>query len=278
MSSWLQATLLGAVQGVTEFLPISSDGHLVLVQEWLGDDFFASEQALLFDVLLHVGTLIPVLFHYRQDLLRMARSPFAGPSPRAAGGLWPWVNSQTDRRLLLLVLAATVPTGIIGIAFEDLFERLFDSARAAALGLFITGAVLLGTKWAPPGASDASALTLPRALLIGFLQSFAIAPGISRSGTTIASGLFLGLDRVQSARFSFLLAVPTIAGAIVVKGRHALHVQDIDWSAVTLGCVVSLVVGYFALRLLVLIVRIGQIHRFTWYLWPVAAAAFVWLR
>lgn len=279
MADWLQALLLGIIQGLTEFLPVSSSGHLVLAQAWLGEHFFAASGAVFFDLVLHVGTLLPVLWFYRTDLKRIVRSPWAEPSRAQAGSLWAWLRADPDRWVAFLVLVATIPTGLIGVTLEDTFEHLFSSVAPVAFALTLTGAVLFATRWAGDAAPDsASRFGVGTALLIGLAQGIAITPGISRSGSTIALALFLGLPRELAARFSFLLSIPAILGAVVLKSRHGIPLEGVDWGAVALGFGAAVVVGYGALVLLVALVKRGGLHRFAFYLWPLAIAAFVFLR
>ncbi len=256
LAAWLQAIILGIVQGLTEFLPVSSSGHLVLFQTWMGDGFFAQDQPLLFVLALHLGTLIPVLWFYRDSLRELP--------------------SESGRRMAALVLVGTVPTGLVGVVFKDHFETLFSSPDRVAVALLATGALLFATR-GRDGAGDDAALTVRTALIIGLVQGLAITPGISRSGSTIAVALFLGLNRELAARFSFLLSIPAILGAVVLETKDGLHVGDTDWTAVGWGFAASAVVGYVALVLLVALVKRGGLHHFAWYLWPVGIAALVWM-
>lgn len=258
MPDWLQALILGAAQGLTEFLPVSSSGHLVLLQKWLGDSFFAAGDEVLFDLVLHVGTLLPVLFFYRADLIAMTRD-------------------AATRRLGLMVLIATVPTGIIGLSFEDQFEALFSTVGPVCVALLVTAALLVGTRFVPERADGGKVLTWQMALLIGVVQGLAITPGISRSGSTIAIALLLGLDRDLAARFSFLASIPAICGAVLVKSRHGFSTAEVDWVSVGVGFVTAMVVGYGALVMLVALVKKGGLHHFAWYLVPVSLGAWLLL-
>ena len=277
MVEWLQAVILGVLQGLTEFLPVSSSGHLVLAQEWLGESFFLpDEQKLFFDLVLHLGTLVPILWFYRRDVLEILSSPRAGPGLSEAGGTLAWLRAHDARWLATLVVAGSVPTAILGLLLQDHFEDLFSSVTPVCVALLVTAAVLVGTRFVR-GAGDPAKLTLLAALLIGLVQGLAITPGISRSGSTIAVALFLGMDRALAARFSFLLSVPAILGAVVLKFDPAL-LHGINWIAVGVGFLTSAVVGYVALVLLVGIVKRGGLHRFAWYLVPLAGLAWVALK
>lgn len=260
MDAWLQAILLGVVQGLTEFLPVSSSGHLVLIQAWLGESFEFKDFAVAFDLSLHVGTLLPVLLHYRLDILRMVKS------------LHPSNEDKDARRMVLWIVVATIPTGLIGIFCKDLFEQLFHSPQAVALALLGTGGLLLLTRG--HGIAQGKEIDLRIALIVGVAQGLAITPGISRSGTTIAVGLLLGLGRERAARFSFLLSIPAIVGAAVLVAKDGVELASGHAAAVGLGLVVSALVGYGALVFLVQLVRSGRLHLFTLYLWPLALVAY----
>ena len=259
MNPTLSAALLGIVQGLTEFLPVSSSGHLVLFQSWLpvvGDP-------LAFDLALHLGTLLPVLWVYRADLAGVVVDTIRGQGP---------FLERDGVRLMLLLIAATIPTAIIGLSLEDLFEKLFHTPMAVGGAFAITGAVLWFTKTLNPGTTPAHGLRWGHAVGIGLAQGLAITPGISRSGSTIAAGLFLGMDREAAARFSFLLSIPAILGAVVLKAG------DLDFSeaAITplmVGISTSAISGYIALRVLIRVVRGGDFSKFAYYLWPLAVFA-----
>ena len=274
MNDWLQAALLGVVQGLTEFLPVSSSGHLVLFQQWMGDSFFAAEQAVLFDLVLHVGTLLPVLWYYREDLGDIVRAwTGGGASKPEGGGLMDWLRADANRWLGFLVVVGTVPTGLMGIGLKDVFESLFHGVRPVGIALLITGALLLVTRWRSGGAVSAASMGVGAALLIGLAQGMAITPGISRSGTTIAVALFLGFDRALAARYSFLLSVPAILGAVVLLAKDGVAFEGASLAALGVGFLAAMVVGYLALVMLVALVKKGGLHRFTWYVWPVGVAA-----
>lgn len=277
MVEWLQAVLLGAIQGLTEFLPVSSSGHLVLSQAWLGDDFLAASNPLFFDLVLHLGTLLPILWFYRADLASVLASFTGGQGVAASGGPVAWLRADPSRWLAAMVILGSVPTAAIGLSLEEHFEELFSSVLPVCIALLATAVLLVATRWTPEPRGPA-ALTWKAALLIGLIQGVAIIPGISRSGSTIALALFLGLERDLAARFSFLLSVPAIAGAILIKGIKdgpELLGAGIDWFPLLCGFLSAAVVGYLALVLLVGIVKKGGLHRFAWYLVP--ASLLAWL-
>ena len=265
MPGWLQALILGVVQGLTEFLPVSSSGHLVLAQAWFGESFLFQERAVAFDLVLHVGTLIPVVIYYRSAVMGIVRAPFIKDDPRE--GSW---RRQPDRWLLLMVIAASVPTGMMGFAFKDLFEQVFHDVRTVSVALFVTGVVLFATRFTDGRSRRGVGLTLGIALAIGLAQGFAITPGISRSGATIAMGLLLGLERELAARFSFLLSIPAILGGLLFVLKDGVTFSPELLGPLAVGFVGAMVVGYAALVALVALVRRGGLHRFSFYLWPVA--------
>ncbi|MCH8149997.1 MAG: undecaprenyl-diphosphate phosphatase [Planctomycetes bacterium] len=259
---YLTAAALGVVQGLTEFLPVSSSGHLALVQKWfkLEPD---SPQMLLFDVLAHLGTLLAVLI------------VFAGPFRRFFIRLRnecrsTWTHKRAGLRILALGVAATIPTAIIGLSLRDSFEQAFGRPRWIAVALAVTGLLLAATKWIPRPTHGWRRFTWWHAIVVGTVQAMAIMPGISRSGATICAALFLGLRRRWAAEFSFLIAVPAILGAVVLQlgdafTRSAELGAGYGWGPVVLGSFISLIVGVFALRLLLGVVRSAKLHYFAVY-------------
>lgn len=255
-----QAILLGVVQGLTEFLPVSSSGHLVLGQHLLGLD----EPEMLFDVAVHVGTLLAVVAYFWRDLWAMLR------------GLWGRdEEAERGRRLIWLVLAGSVPTAIIGVLFRHDFEALFASVRAVGIALFITGALLLATHFAPPSRREIWRFGAGRALVVGFVQGLAITPGISRSGSTISVALMLGVERKLAAHYSFLLSLPAIMGALLLHLKDLGPGQEVAWTPLLLGAAVAGVTGLVALKLLIGVVQRGGLHWFAFYCWALGAAALI---
>lgn len=261
----LSAVGLGIVQGLTEFLPVSSSGHLVIGQHLLG----WQEPNLFFDVCLHVGTFLAVAVVFRRDVallvqggLRWLRRPL-GDNP---------YDRDESRRLFELVLFGTIPTVIIGFAFKDLFETLFSSVRAVGFSLLITGTLLWLTRHAASfrerGPFD---IRFRHAVIVGLAQGLAITPGISRSGTTIAVALFLGFQREWAGRFSFLLFIPAVMGAITLELFKLRGLPDPLWPLVW-GTAAATVTGYVALRLLLAVVRHGRFDVFAPYCWALGIA------
>uniref|UniRef100_A0A832EA54 Undecaprenyl-diphosphatase n=1 Tax=Desulfacinum infernum TaxID=35837 RepID=A0A832EA54_9BACT len=256
----LSAVGLGVLQGLTEFLPVSSSGHLVIGQHLLG----WQEPNLFFDVCLHVGTFLAVVVVFRRDIALLVHGGL-GWLRRPLGGN-PYDRDES-RRLFELVLFGTIPTVIIGFAFKDVFESLFASVRAVGFSLLITGTLLWLTRrtasfrgWGPFD------IRFRHAVLVGIAQALAITPGISRSGTTIAVALFLGFQREWAGRFSFLLFVPAVMGAITLELVKLRGVPDPFWPVVW-GTAAAAVTGYVALRFLLAVVRHGRFHVFAPYCW-----------
>jgi undecaprenyl-diphosphatase len=246
----LWAALLGLVQGLTEFLPVSSSGHLVLVGHLIG----LPSTGLVFELLLHLATLAAVVFYYRSDVTGLIIAvPRALRSPRLG-----YIEDQ-EVRLGLLIIAASVPTAVIGLAFKDQFEALTAYPQAVGAALLVTAALLLATL-IKPRQSD---LNLRVALLIGLAQGLAITPGISRSGATIALALLLGIATMQAARFSFLISIPAIAGAALLKLRDGL--DQLELLPAMVGFLVASVSGYFALKWLVALVKARRFAAFAPY-------------
>ncbi len=251
MPAWLQSLLLGALQGLTEFLPVSSSGHLVLLQAWLGDVFAFADSAVAFDLALHVGTLLPVIFFYRRDLEAIVMHP------------------RREWSLIVQLGLATLPTVVIGLGLRDVFEELFHTVPAVAVAMLFTGVLLASTRWSE-ARSGRVTMNIGRAIIIGCAQGLAITPGVSRSGTTIAVALLLGVGREEAARFSFLMSIPAIAGAALLVAKDGVPFGREQAIPLALGFVTAAVVGYAALRWLVFIVKRGRLYRFAWYLVPLA--------
>jgi undecaprenyl-diphosphatase len=246
----LIAALLGLIQGTTEFLPISSSGHLVLFQHL----FDLQEPALLFDTTLHLGTLTAVMVFFAHDIKEMALEG-AGAKKRGS-----------HSRLLLWVIVATVPTGIIGIAFKKQIEGLFQDPFFTGMMLVVTGLLLLSTRFLRSEYNKRINIGIISALAIGISQGIAIIPGISRSGATIACGLFLGLERELAGRFSFLLSIPAILGAIILqlRGEEIARIGIIPLAA---GFFCAAVTGLLSLKFLMGIIKTGRFYLFAPYCW-----------
>ncbi len=246
--------LLGILQGLTEFLPISSSGHLVILQEWLGFD----EPELLFDAALHLGTLIAIVVYFRRDLLGILRGLRGEEAHR-----------DSARHIVLLIVAGSIPAVVAGLFVALFLENMFSSTSLVGGTLILTGVVLHSVRHrALEGGREVEGMTFRDALLIGIAQALAIIPGLSRSGLTISAALLLGVERSTAARFSFLLAIPAILGANALEVVLQYHHNDIGALPFLTGILTSTVVGYLALRILVKALHRGKFHLFSYYLWP----------
>jgi undecaprenyl-diphosphatase len=251
MISHLQAIILGAVQGLAEFLPISSSAHLILVP-WL---LKWQDPGLAFDVALHLGTLLALLIYYREQWIAMARSITGG--------------DPGERRLLRLLIAASIPGAVIGLAFEKQAETTFRSPLLIAIAMAILAILLWLFDKIAPQKRTISEMTYWDALAIGFSQALAIIPGVSRSGATITMARAVRIERGDSANFSFLMATPIIAGAGLIEARKLIH-EGLDWS-VGLGFISAAVFGLIAIAFLIRYVRTRDYIAFAVYRLVIAA-------
>lgn len=266
---YFQAFFLGLVQGLTEFLPISSSGHLVIFQKLVG----IKEHSIPFDVAVHLGTLLSIFTLYfaafRQIVLELIRFPIKR-------------EMSPGVRLTLLVILGSIPTAIIGFSLKDFFESLFFSPQAVGIFLSITGVLLfftrgVNTQQGQTHISDMKGLEEVKpwkAIVIGIAQGAAIAPGVSRSGTTIATGLFLGLSRTHAALFSFMLSVPAILGAGVLQLKDVTAWGGITLTTLSIGFFSAYLFGLLGLWGVLHLVRKGRLEFFSYYLWIVGAAVF----
>jgi undecaprenyl-diphosphatase len=255
----LHIIVLGIVQGLTEFLPVSSSAHLVFVQTYLG---VPDAIALPLDVFLHLGTLAAAAWLFRAELGALLRA--------ALGVMRPSKVDVYERRLFFAVVLATIPAAAAGMIFNDMIERAFGSPTASATFLIVTGVVLLSTRFAPRGTHT---VTLPNAVAIGLAQAVAILPGISRSGSTISTAIWLGVDRQQAARFSFLMSIPIIFGAALVEVPHLWHASTALPAGHTLvmGFLASFLFGILAIRVVLRVVGRGRFELFGLYCVAVGA-------
>jgi undecaprenyl-diphosphatase len=260
--------LLGVIQGLTEFLPISSSGHLVLFQNLLG----FKEPELLFDIGLHLGTLVAVCLFFGRDLRAMAAesADFLASLLRRRKKLGQ-IREYPQAFMVLWVLVGTIPTGVIGLWFKTPLESLFGSLTVVGFMLICTGLILVITKKLPESHTHRTSVGLLAALAVGVAQGIAIIPGISRSGSTIVCGMFCKLQRETAARFSFFLSIPATLGAMTIQlaseglGRGTLP-------ALVVGFTIAAVVGLLALKILMGIVRKGRLYYFAPYCWAVGLA------
>lgn len=260
--------ILALLQGLTEFLPVSSSGHLVLAGALLGFRVPGSGN-VIFETAVHAGTLGAVVYHYRRRVRRLASSLLRWSAGRP--GAAPDVRG--DVRYAGLVAAATVPAALVGLLLRGRIVDTFDSPALASACLIATGFFLLLSR----GQGGTVTLGLRVALLIGVAQAVAILPGCSRSGWTITTALLCGVGFAQAAEFSFILSIPAILGALALE--LSSEGAALSWGAagwLLAAALVAFASGLFALRLLLMILRAGQLHRFFWYLLPAGTAGLVW--
>lgn len=257
---WLESIVLGIVQGLTEFLPVSSSGHLVVVPALFGWD----DQSLTFDLILHLGTLIAVVLAFRRDLLSLLVGLFGrGEDP------------ATARRTVGLLLIGSIPAGVVGLAFGGFFEERFSDPVASAASLYVTAAILLGAEWVIRRGEGAAEIDARRAGVIGLAQAVAILPGVSRSGSTIAAGLVQGVSRESATRFSFLLSIPAIVGAILTQVPDVADGGFTITGPVVAGFLTAFAVGWLAIAWLLRYVRTHSFVVFAGYLVVFATVSLV---
>ncbi len=260
--SMIEALILGVIQGLTEFLPVSSSGHLIIFQRLFG----LEEPDMLFNVSAHVGTLLAVVVIYWRDIWSIAVNLFKNSfllltKKIDAHGFW----ANPDARLGLMIIIGSVPTAIIGLFFHTSAKAVFSSMILVGCALLVTGTVLIATKFIQQKSSKQTPSGLKEALIIGTVQGLAVIPGISRSGSTIAAGLFSGLDRETAARYSFLLSIPAIVGAELISLKDAFESgRSLDLSIIA-GTAAAFIIGCIALLLLIKLVKQGRLYLFAPY-------------
>lgn len=253
----LEAAILGIVQGLTEFLPVSSSAHLVMAQQFLK----IQEADVMFDLILHFGTMCALILVFGKDIVRLILS--LGP-PRFYGTNLE--QQKRDAKFVGLLIIAAIPTGVIGILFDPVIDRLFTSLLVSGIGLVVTGFLLISTKFKTKTNPN---MSIWQAIIIGTAQGIAVIPGVSRSGSTISSGILSGVDQAQAARFSLILSIPVVFGASFFHYiRHIPQHITIGFEAAT-GFLISLFIGYFSLVVLLRIISKGKFYMFSFYCWPV---------
>jgi undecaprenyl-diphosphatase len=273
----LDAIILGAVQGATEFLPISSSGHLVLGNELLDLD----DSSLLFDIVLHVGTLVAVMGYYRRDIWAVIRDLYLGISRGVSQRSLDAFLEGEGSRLAVLVVLASIPTALLGLGLENILdpeggERVVTATVVCGI-LLVNGCMLFTNRWLMDreahdrkGRWTLWGVTPLVALGIGLIQGIAVLPGVSRSGATITLALFLGVSRTEAARFSFLLSIPAIFGALLLKFDPAVFANgSSEVLTYAAGAVAAALVGLVCLVWLVKLLRDARFHHFAWYCWAI---------
>ena len=270
----LEAIVLGVLQGITEFLPVSSSGHLVLMQHFLG----IKESKVFFEVMLHFGTLGAVIIVYYQLIGSLVRTGFSTLF-QAAFYRQPQltVSNTPDLRLIWFLLLGSVPTGLIALLFKDSLEAIFGKPMVVAGMLIITGLILQLSRVGQRRRETETPLRVWHTPLIGIAQGLAIIPGISRSGSTISISLLLGLSPQVAAQYSFLLSIPAILGAVILKLRDIGEIT-IAPTVLVAGTLTSFIVGYIALRFLLAMLNRGKFSVFSYYCFAlgIVAAVSIW--
>lgn len=249
----LEAAFWGLIQGLTEFLPISSSGHLVLVPALLGQE----PPDLATSAMLHMGTLIAVLVFFRSEMVEVV------------------TFTEKGRRLLALLLVGTIPAAVMGLTFESNLETLNERPHAVAIALFLTGVALFATRWIKRGDKGASDATFKDTIIIGLGQALALIPGVSRSGSTISTGLLRGFTDAEAARYSFLLGIPAIAGAGLFEGKDLIDSGAGIAPEILVGVVVAAVSGYAAIAFLLRLISKTGLSPFGLYCMVAATVALI---
>jgi undecaprenyl-diphosphatase len=237
-----QAIILGLIQGITEWLPISSSGHLVIVQNW-----FKISQPLPLDLMLHFGTALVVIFIFRKIIWQLLKILFT------------WQIHDPKFKLIIYIILASIPTALIGLIFKDLIESLFSNVLMVGIALILTGSLLFLTR-----KTGDKKLTPAKSILIGLAQGIAIIPGISRSGSTIGTGLILGVDRKTATTFSFLIFLPAILGASILEINH---LAQADWLPILIATLTAMLVSYLVINWLLKLIQHNKFWYFSFYCW-----------
>lgn len=269
--TYIQAAILGVVQGVAEFLPISSSGHLTLFQHFFG----MQEPDNLFNILLHFATLLAVCIYYWQDIWEMILEFFRGIAALCSG-TGSHEPPPPARRLVMLVIVGTLPLFLV-LPIQDKVEALGANPIFVCCILLVTGVVLFVSDRIAKGHKTAKNATVKDALLVGVAQGFATLPGLSRSGSTIAAGMALGFDRKFAVRYSFLLSLPAVLGATLIKVLQVAGegIDTVLLPKYLVGMVLSGIVGYFSIKLVNLLTDKGKFGAFAYYCWAAGGVALI---
>ncbi|MCR2032266.1 undecaprenyl-diphosphatase UppP [Anaerofustis stercorihominis] len=269
----IQAIILGIVQGLTEFLPVSSSGHLVILQNFMG----ISEGSLEFAIVLHLGTLLAVVIAYYESIWNMFKQFFLMLADLITLK-GPCFEKSKYRKYIVYILMASIPAGIVGVLFEDFISEKFGSIIIVGFTLLITGVLLvLGDALGKNNRGHIENVGAGKAFIIGIFQMFAITPGISRSGSTIVGGLLSGLKKEEAVEFSFLMSIPAVLGSLLLKIKDIISIgATTSFVPLIIGFFCSLVIGYFSIVLLNNIVKKGKLYYFSIYCWIVGLALIIY--
>ena len=268
-----QVVILGIIQGLTEFLPVSSSGHLVMFQNLFG----FKEPELLLDICLHVGTLIAVCIVFFKEISAILAALVRLPALIwTAGGLRPVFNDNEDVRIAFLIVVGSIPTAILGFLFHKISNQIFGAVWIVGVMLIVTGTLLWLTRQLRLEGRSLLRVSMKDALIVGVAQGLAVLPGMSRSGSTISVALLLGLDREVSGRYSFLLSIPAILGALLLGFDSSITRNSVSGGMIFLGTFSAGIVGYAALKVLLRIIKQGQLYWFAPYCWLLGIGALIW--
>jgi len=275
---WWHAVVLGVVQGATEFLPVSSSGHLRMMEHFTG----LTEPQTAFDVALHVGTLLAVVLFFRKDVVELALAPVRAVKLLVSGGGIKQVWQEEGVRGLAFVLAGSVPTALIALPLAKRLEAASASLSFLGVMFILNSLILLASRVVrlPSGGDRMNTgflgMRMPDALVTGVLQGVAAARGVSRSGSTISAALMMGVDRKTAGKFSFLLSLPAIGGAAALSAVEFQPAEGTDTGLMLLGGAIALISGAISLKLVMSVVERGRIHRFGWYTLCLGALLIAW--
>lgn len=271
----IQAIILGIVQGLAEFLPIASAGQVILATHILGVTFPSQSDALAFNTLLHLGTLTAIVGFFYRDLIKIIKAFVLSLLDLFQNKFKEGLKEDVYKRLAWLMLASTIPAAIVGALFNKQFEILFDSVVAVGIFLIINGFILYSTKYAKDGKDKIKELTFKNAIYIGLMESLALFPGISRSGTSITAGLFLGLERECAARYAFLIALPVITAAVLFEFKNIGALSQTNTASIVAAYLAVVIFGYLSIGLLIRIIKSSSLKIFAYYCWIVGALTLI---
>lgn len=272
--SYIESVILGLVQGLAEFLPISSSGHLALLQHFFNVE---TDKVLLFTVLLHLGTLLSVFVIYWRDIWELIVELVITIKDLITGkGLR--LQERPVRKLGVMIIVASVPTAVIGLLFNDFFEGLYSSVASIGVGLVITGFLMFFAERMSTANRGIEKMNFRNAIFIGVLQGIAICPGISRSGSTLVGGLTTGLKREFAVKFAFLISIPSILGSFILELPDAIKAGADPSLAgpIAVGVIVAAVSGFAAIKGMISIVSKQKLRYFSYYVWVVGALCIVY--
>ncbi|MDI6401523.1 undecaprenyl-diphosphate phosphatase [Balneolaceae bacterium ANBcel3] len=268
--SILEALLLGILQGITEFLPVSSSGHLVLAQSLL-----ASELApgITFEIVVHFGSFSSIALYYRKKIMAILIDLIKSFSPEGIRSKRYTTDPHT--RLSWIILLSVIPAGVVGFTMKEQIESLFMNPVLVSGMLLVTGALLFSTRFVGKTEKD---VNVRRGFIIGIAQACAIIPGISRSGSTITTGLLCGVSREHVANFSFLMVLPVLAGAMLVEMLELREtgMENLALASLVVGYFASFISGFYALKYLIILLKRDKIYYFAYYCWPVGVAGLIY--